>query len=143
MIDADCLNESLDCRTRLAHGHETTPAFLKKTAEIRIVVLEPLQRFQGIRNSAQQPLGNGGKQQGIPLLRLSRENTLRCCKQLREALLTEQRTQIGDFSSGRRQNFQLMLAINTRGRRGISDLMNCPEEMLVGPYSLDRFCPVI
>ena len=27
----------------------------------------------------------------------------------------------------------------TRGRSGISDLMNCPDEILLGPYSLERF----
>jgi hypothetical protein len=89
-----------------------------------MMVLEPFQRRQGLRDTAQKALRNGGKQQGIPLLRFSREHALRCCKQLREALLTQQLAQSCSFSGDGRQNLQLILAINTRGRRGISDLMN-------------------
>jgi hypothetical protein len=41
------------------------------------------------------------------------------------------------------QKLKVNCAISTRGRSGISDLMNCPDEILLGPYSLDRLLPLI
>jgi len=62
------------------------------------------------------------------------KDTLRICSEECHTHMTFQLIVNGQPAQPLHQNFHVMFAISTRGRKGISDLMNYPEETFVGPY---------